>query len=205
MATTSVCSAASSRTPSRSARRGLRDRVRMDTRRRPEPAVTLGECRRSPGILEVRGNRDDTGDARLRRRIENGGPILIEAAVGEMAVTVEHNRLAWHLGPAPLALALAVPSPKRFWISSRAGEATKMEEYVPIATPSINTTVEVADHGATHGEESPQDRERRPRGKYSPRQRLVDRAVQEVHRILPPAALGIEVFPHGDRTRRWCR
>ena len=71
--------------------RGLRNGVGMDPRRRPERRMTLRELRSNPGILEIRSDRDHAGDARLQRRIENGPPILVEAAVCEMAVTVEHG------------------------------------------------------------------------------------------------------------------
>ena len=49
------------------------------------------QLRSGPGILEIGSDRDDTSDAGLKGRIENGRPIFVEAAIREMAVTVEHG------------------------------------------------------------------------------------------------------------------
>jgi len=72
--------------------------VGMDPGCRPERRVTPRQLRVAPhqlrggpGILEIRSNRDDAGDTCMEGRVENGRPILVEAAVCEMAVTVEHS------------------------------------------------------------------------------------------------------------------
>ncbi len=95
-----------------------------------------------------------------------------------------------------------LPSPQRLWISSSAGEATKIDEYVPDHDSHDETTAKSRITRRRAGE-ARTNRHRGARSQHGAGERLVDGLVDQIDLIALASALLVQVLPdpieHHDR------
>ncbi len=114
--------------------------VRVEPRGGPQAVGLAGQRHGGRGVLGVGADRHQLGHPGLAGAVQHGPAVLLEPRVGQVEVGVEGALPAVHrpaadparlLGSAPAHPAAAAPAAfrRRYrWISSRAGEATKIEE-----------------------------------------------------------------------------